>query len=82
MNPLQRNESRDVSDFFSTEVVADITTSQLKTWKHIIWQREQHERHNIIHQYITIMLLIYCNTINIKIHLLYENKHQLHANMS
>ena len=31
MNPLQRNESRDVSDFFSAEVVADITTSQLKT---------------------------------------------------
>jgi hypothetical protein len=27
------------------------------------------------------MLLIYFNTVNIKIHLLYENKHQLHANI-
>jgi hypothetical protein len=28
------------------------------------------------------MLLIYFDTVNIKIHLLYENKHQLHANQS
>jgi hypothetical protein len=27
------------------------------------------------------MLLNYFNTVNIKIHLLFENKHQLHANI-
>jgi len=27
------------------------------------------------------MLLIYFSTVNIKIHLLFENKHQLHANI-
>ena len=36
MKPLQRNVSRDVSGFFCAEIVADITTSQLKTVRHII----------------------------------------------
>ena len=41
MNPLQRNESRDVSGSFCADIVADITTSQLNTGRHIIWQHEQ-----------------------------------------
>ena len=42
MKPLQRNVSRDVSGFFCAEIVADITTSQLKTVRYIIWQDEQY----------------------------------------
>ena len=82
MNPLQKNrESIRIKRRFYAEIVADITTSQLKTWKHIIWQHEHHEPNNIIQKYIRIILLIYLNTVNIIFQLLYESKHQLHANI-
>jgi hypothetical protein len=81
MNPLQKTWMSRRFVFFCAEIVADITTSQLKTWQHIILQHEQHEPHNIIQKYIRIMLLIDSNTVNIKMYLLYENTHQLHANM-
>ena len=68
MNPLEKKWKWRRFVLFCAEIVADITTSQLRTWKHIFWQHEQHEPHTIIHKYLRIMLSIYSNTVNIKIH--------------
>jgi hypothetical protein len=74
MNPLQKKwKSRRRFVFLCSEIVSYIAISKLKTWKHIIWQHEQHESHTIIHKCIRTLACLKGVMLSVQ-----ENKHQAH----